>query len=81
MAVVQKLFHKYRRLTPPEALQIRTMKTLHSYPTGRFTQMYFHDVNPPTGTRKHATRRCMVCVERKDVQDIPGGKEVSNLRQ
>jgi hypothetical protein len=59
MRIVQKLFEKYGGATPSEVLPVRAIKTLHPGPSGRFTGRHFLNVNPPTGTRKHASKRCV----------------------
>jgi hypothetical protein len=69
MHVVQKLFEKYGGATPLEALPVRAIKTLHPDPSGRFTGRHFPDVNPLTGTRKRASKRCVVCMDKKEWKD------------
>jgi hypothetical protein len=67
--IIQKLFQKYRGATPSKAMPVRPLRSLPPDPTGRFSGRHFPDVNPPTGTRKHASKRCVVCTEKNDRSD------------
>jgi hypothetical protein len=69
MEIIQKLFQKYTGATPPEAMPVRPVTSLPPDPTGRFSGRHFPDLNPPTGTRKHASKRCVVCTERNNRRD------------
>jgi hypothetical protein len=66
MEIIQKLFQKYRGATSPEAMLLRPLRSLLLDPTGRFSGRNFPDLNHPTGTRKHASKRCVVCMEKND---------------
>jgi hypothetical protein len=69
MEIIQKLFQKYRGATPPEAMSVRQLRSLPLDLAGRFSGEHFPDLNPPTGTRKHASKRCVVCMEKNDRSD------------
>jgi hypothetical protein len=66
MEIIQKLFQKYRGATPPEAMPVRPLRSLPPDPAGRFSGRHFPDLNPPTATRRHASKRCVVCMENND---------------
>jgi hypothetical protein len=69
MEIIQKFFQKYRGATLPEALPVRPVTSLPPDPTGRFSGRHFPDLNPPTVTRKHASKWCVVCTEKNDRRD------------
>jgi hypothetical protein len=53
-------------------MQVRPARSLPLGPTGRFSGRYFPDfpdLNPPTGTKKHASNRSVVCMEKKNKSD------------
>jgi hypothetical protein len=66
MEIIQKLFQKYRGATPPKSKPVRPLRSLPPDPAGRFSGRHFPDHNPPTETRKHASKRCVVCMEKND---------------
>jgi hypothetical protein len=70
MEIIQKLFQKYRGATPPEAMPVRPLRSLPPDPAGRFSGRHFSDLNPATGSRKHASKRlwCMEKNERSDTK-------------
>jgi hypothetical protein len=70
MEIIQKLFQKYRGDTPPEAMPVRPLRSLPPDPAVRFSGRHFPDLNPLTGTRKHASKRCVVCMEKNDRSHI-----------
>jgi hypothetical protein len=45
------------------------VRSLLPDPTGRFSRRHFTDINPPRGIRKHASKRCVVCMEKNDIRD------------
>jgi hypothetical protein len=53
MDVIRNFFQKYRGATSPEAMPIRPV--ILPDPSGRFSGI-FPDLNPPTRTRKHASK-------------------------
>lgn len=67
--IIPTLFQKYRGATAPEAIPVRPVRFLPPDPTGRFSGRYFPDLNPLTGTRKHARKRCVVYTENKHRSD------------
>jgi hypothetical protein len=69
MEILQKLFQKYRGATPPEAMPVRPLRSLPLDLAGRFSGRHFPDLNPPTETRKHASKRCVVHMEKNDRSD------------
>jgi hypothetical protein len=69
MYIVQKLFEECGGATPLKALPVRAIRTLSPDPSGRFTERYFPDMNPPTATRKHASIRCVVCMGKIEWKD------------
>jgi hypothetical protein len=79
MEIIQKLFQKYTGATPPEAMPVRPVTSLPLDPTGRFSGRHFPDLNSPTGTRKHASKRCVVCTEKNDRRDTKYGCSDCNV--
>jgi hypothetical protein len=63
---VHRLFGKYGQVTSLEALPLTAINTLHPDPSGRYTERNLPDVNPPTGTRKHASKRSVACMGKKE---------------
>jgi hypothetical protein len=67
--IIQKLFQKYRGATPPEAMPVRPPRSLPPDLAGRFLGRHFPDLNHPKETRKHASKRCVVSMEKNDRSD------------
>jgi hypothetical protein len=69
MEIIQKLFQKNREVTPPEVMPERPLRSLPPDLAGRFSGRHFLDLNHPTGARKQASKRYVVCVEKNDRSD------------
>jgi hypothetical protein len=67
--IIQKLFQKYRGATPPVAMSVRPLRSLTLDLAVRLSGRHFPDLNHPTGTRKHASKKCVVCMEKNDRSD------------
>jgi hypothetical protein len=67
MHIVHKLFEKYGGATPSEAVLARAIRTSRSF--WKIQREAFPDVNPPIGTRKHASKRCVICICKKEWKD------------
>lgn len=69
--IVQKLFHRYVNANPNAVLPVCSMRPELSDPSTRFSGKHFSDFNPPSKSRLHANKRCVVCVaksQRRDTQ-------------
>jgi hypothetical protein len=69
MDIIQKLFQKCGGATPIETLPVRAIRTLPPDHTERYIGRHFPAVSHLTGIRKHASKRCVVCIEKKERND------------
>jgi hypothetical protein len=76
MHIVHKLFDKYGRATPLEALPVRAIRTSHLDLCGRYTRRHSSVVKLPKGTRRHPGKRCIVCLGKKQQKDTIQMQEV-----
>ena len=66
LQLIEKLIEKYNGSTPPEAMPVLPVKNLPPTPAERFSARHFPDTFPPSGTRAHTRKRCVVCLGKKE---------------